>query len=133
MHHWKQPEPAFIITVRSELPTLLGRCLNSVRKQYPKCTVMVIHDGSFCTKIRDTAKEFKANYVDAAHLKCVERGLLWWSRFCNFGLMTGERYVFKMDPDTLLHRRFQSYPDLDFFGTKVGPIIQGGIVGFQNT
>jgi hypothetical protein len=74
----------------------------------------------------------RAQYVPSQRMKVHPNQAQWWHRFCEHGLTSGREIVIKMDPDALLHRKFETFPSEDIFGTVtcLGPV-QGGVKGFK--
>jgi len=128
------PKPAklaFGVTVYEESPEQLSWCLGHVRRAYPQAAVFVISDGTDVPGFRDACTEYAASYLPGERLKTLENGAKWWERFFAAASMYKADYVFKVDPDTQVHRPFRDFPPLDVFGSyDGGGRIQGGIQGF---
>jgi hypothetical protein len=66
-----------------------------------------------------------------------QRGM-WTARFLKTFLSTSYDYIIKIDPDSQIKRKFNSFPTTDIFGnvftSSYGiPYIQGGCVGFTKS
>lgn len=126
-----RPKATFIITVYREEPELLDHCLRNLRRHYRKEPVVIITDGTFDRMHPIICKRHRCGYVPGARLKTAVCGIAWWERFIRHAVYFDAPYTFKMDPDTVIHRRFQHFPQWDLFGSLRGSVLQGGIIGLQ--
>jgi hypothetical protein len=123
---------AFGLTVYCEPAEQLSWSLGHLRRAYPAADVFVISDGSDCEGYRAACAGHAARYLPGERLKTLENGARWWERFFTVASGYKSEYVFKMDPDTQLHRPFRDFPRWDVFGSyDGGGRIQGGIQGFS--
>jgi hypothetical protein len=127
----RQTTPAFGITIVEEGPELLSKCLRNVRSVYPQAPIFVISDGHENGAYPAVCRANDAMYHLGICLKLLEHGAEWWHRLFLFAARCNTDFVFNLDPNALLHRRFRSYPRLDVFGSLDGRMIQGGIQGFS--
>jgi hypothetical protein len=116
-------------------------CLENLRANYPASRIVIINDGDGDSYL-DIAKEWRCAYIDGDHLMTLETGHLYVSRLLTSLLDGPEQYLFKIDPDTKVWRRFRSLPAFtSVFGTietvsesrreeiAVPCNVQGGCIG----
>ncbi len=122
----------FGITVWNEPIELLQNCLHHLRNCYPESRAFLITDGQDFSGYRSACAQHRVEYLPGERLKVLAAGAKWWDRFFRVADRSPSDYVFKLDPDTLLHRRFLYFPPYELFGTPEGAHrIQGGIQGFR--
>jgi len=114
---------------------LLDDCLESLRAHYPDVRVIIRSDGDENPAIGVTGRRHRAEVVYGEWLFCLERGGEIVDEMLRLFLLAPTRWLFKIDPDTRIHRRFDRLPATDcIFGTvqQQGGLfsIQGGCVGF---
>ena len=112
----------FGITVRNEAPQHLGACLHRLRQAYPLTNVFVISDGNDLEGYQSVCRKHNTEYFAGERLKmlCTARnGGIDFSR----ALTYDADFIFKMDPDTWLHRSFRFFPTWDVFGSVSGTTI----------
>lgn len=114
------------ITVANEPFKLVQRCINHVYAAYPNAAVVVIAD-----QLRPDLGYINARFVQSCPLKNQPSGALWWDRLFAEALKEDGEYIFKIDPDTLVHKPLTFFPNCDCFGTLLGKgmmkeHIQGG-------
>lgn len=104
-------------------------CLAALRQHYPHVRVIVVSDGDRDLRYAALRRRFGVEFHLGERLyprqyggRMIERMLRLW------GLQTD--YLFKIDPDALVHRRFQWLPEepVALFG-DCQPL-QGGCVGY---
>lgn len=114
---------------------LLDGCLSSIRGAYPDARVLVRSDGDDDPRIATIAAAHGARFVDDINRYGLTHGgdyvQVMFERF----LEAPTDWLFKIDPDTRVHRRFEALPDgCRVFGTlqRQRPLysVQGGCIGF---
>jgi hypothetical protein len=114
---------------------LADRCLADLRAHFPDARVLVRSDGDSDPRHDGLASRYGADFRREPRLFPVENGGAVMERMFE---LFGERptpYLFKIDPDTVVQRRFRFLPARDgYFGTLQGApgyvSIQGGCLGF---
>ncbi len=112
-----------------------AECLTDLRKHYPRSRVILRSDGDPDPRFPILAKRNHADFRAESRLFGIENGGAVIERMLVLFLEKPTRYLFKIDPDTVIHRRFQSLPVRSgLFGTlqteQETPSIQGGCLGF---
>jgi hypothetical protein len=104
-----------------------------ISRVYPGSHVVLLPDGTHTAgrPWPDVGVSVRSN---EERLYAVENGGLVVQRHLEAFLDSGARWWFKVDPDTVVWRRFGSLPDgICFFGTmqggRPGPSLQGGCIG----
>lgn len=110
-------------------------CLADLRKHYPDSRVILRSDGDSDPRLPILAERQRSNFYGESRLFGIENGGAIIERMLVLFLETPTRYLFKIDPDTVIHRRFQYLPVRSgLFGTlqteHETPSIQGGCLGF---
>lgn len=117
-------------------------CLKQLRKIYPASRVIMISDGDDDPRFPELAARHQAEYTAGERLYPIENGGKMVQRMLDAFLARPSKYLFKIDTDTRVHRRFRYLPQgRCIFGTlehetlrgqfKLGyPNVQGGCVGF---
>lgn len=110
-------------------------CLRDLRKHYPASRVILRSDGDPDPRFAILAKRNKVDFRAELRLFGVENGGAVIERMLELFFERPTRYLLKIDPDTVIHRRFQYLPARSgLFGTLQGgeetPSIQGGCIGF---
>ena len=110
-------------------------CLRDLRKHYPASRVILRADGDPDPRFRLLAERHRVDFYDEPRLFGIENGAAVVERMLVLFLEKPTRYLFKIDPDTVIHRRFRYLPVRSgIFGTpQCGPetlSIQGGCMGF---
>jgi len=116
-------------------------CLPLLRESYPTSRVVLITDGDD-DPYEDIAAQYHCDYRAGQHLMKLDTGHLFVRRLLVELLRGPERYLFKIDPDTRIWRRFSGLPEApSLFGTletvsegRQAPIagppnVQGGCIG----
>ena len=119
----------------------LSWCLPHLREHYPSSRVTIIGDGDG-VNYRILAGKWNCDYVVGQHLMRLESGHRYVRRLLACLLSGPERYLFRLDPDALVWRRFTSLPRFScMFGTietlseahldevAFPPNLQGGCIG----
>ena len=122
----------------SDLPP----CLDGIRTVYPDCRLLLVSDGDDDPNLPGLANRYGGELVLGERLFPSSNGGKIVQRFLNVFLQQPTDYLFKLDPDTRVHRRFRYLPTTrSVFGTlesvtSIGqvaidpPNVQGGCMGF---
>ena len=109
-----------------------------LRKHFPHARTVVRSDGDDNQENRELANRFDVDYRDEDRLCPIENGGAVIARMLELYLEQPTKYLFKIDTDTAVYRRFRFLPEQSgLFGTlqtnKQGkcPSIQGGFIGFS--
>ena len=110
-------------------------CLRDLRRHYPRSRVILRSDGDPDPRFPFFAKRYHADFRGESRLFGIENGGAVIERMLTIFLEQPARYLFKIDPDTVIHRRFRYLPVLSgVFGTLQcvpdTPSVQGGCMGF---
>lgn len=110
-------------------------CLRDLRRQYPGSRVVLRSDGDQDARFPLLAQLHNAEFRGESRLFGIENGGAVIERMLILFLEKPSRYLFKIDPDTVIHRRFRYLPVRSgVFGTlqceAETPSIQGGCLGF---
>ena len=110
-------------------------CLKDLRKHYPASRVVLRSDGDQDPRFPLLARDHKVDFHGELRLFGIENGGAVIERMLELFLERPTRYLFKIDPDTVIHRRFRYLPVRSgLFGTpqteSETPSIQGGCMGF---
>jgi hypothetical protein len=112
-----------------------AECLADLRKHYPSSRVILRSDGDPDPRFPILARRNEADFRGESRLFGIENGGAVIERMLVLFLERPTRYLLKIDPDTVIHRRFQYLPVRSgLFGTmqteEETPSIQGGCLGF---
>jgi hypothetical protein len=112
-----------------------AECLGDLRRHYPASRVILRSDGDSDPRFPALAKHNDADFRRESRLFGIENGGAAIERMLVLFLEKPTRYLFKIDPDTVIHRRFRYLPVRSgLFGTlqtvPETPSIQGGCMGF---
>ena len=112
-----------------------AECLTDLRRHYPASRVILRSDGDPDPRFPILARRNKVDFRSESRLFTIENGGAVIERMLELFLEKPTRYLFKIDPDTVIHRRFEYLPVRNgLFGTlqleHESPSIQGGCVGF---
>ena len=112
-----------------------AECLTDLRKHYPASRVILRSDGDSDSRLPTLAERNDAEFHGESRLFGIENGGAVIERMLVLFLEKPTRYLFKIDPDTVIHRRFRYLPVRSgLFGTlqtvQETPSIQGGCMGF---
>lgn len=110
-------------------------CLNDLRKHYSSSRVILRSDGDPDPRFFLLAKNSQVDFRQEARLFEIEQGGAIIERMLELFSEQPTRYLFKLDPDTVIHRRFKYLPlRTGVFGTiqceTESPSVQGGCMGF---
>jgi hypothetical protein len=113
----------------------MAECLRDLRKHYSVSPVILRSDGDPDPRLPVLAKQYKVDFHCEERLFGIENGGAIIERMLELFIAKPTRYLFKIDPDTVIHRRFRYLPDRSgLFGTlqcvPETPSIQGGCMGF---
>ena len=111
-------------------------CLTDLRKHYPSSRVVLRSDGDQDPRFPPLASNHKVDFRSESRLFAIENGGAVIERMLEIFLERPTRYLFKIDPDTAIHRRFKYLPvHSGVFGTlqceQETPSVQGGCMGFS--
>ena len=112
-----------------------AECLGDLRKHYSSSRVILRSDGDSDPRFPPLAERHKVDFRAESRLFGIENGGAVIERMLVMFLEKPTRYLFKIDPDTVIHRRFKYLPVRSgLFGTlqleHVTPSVQGGCMGF---
>ena len=112
-----------------------AECLADLRKHYPRSRVILRSDGDPDPRLPILAGRNDADFRGELRLFGIENGGAVIERMLVIFLEKPTRYLFKIDPDTVIHRRFKYLPVRSgVFGTlqlkHEAPSVQGGCIGF---
>src|ERR1051325_4483213 len=111
------------------------KCLRDLRKHYPVSRVILRSDGDPDPRFPLLARSNKVEFHQESRLFGIENGGAIIERMLELFLERPTRYLFKIDPDTVIHRRCKYLQVRSgVFGTlqceTETPSIQGGCMGF---
>lgn len=109
--------------------------LQELRDHFPRARVVVRSDGDSDPRFRVLSHRFNVDYRAEERLFPARHGAVVVQRMFEIFLEQPTAYLFKIDPDTRIHRRFRYLPaETAMFGTVQGApdylSIQGGCIGF---
>jgi hypothetical protein len=112
-----------------------AQCLADLRKHYSSSRVILRSDGDPDARLPILAKRHQVDFREESRLFEIENGGAVIERMLELFCEKPTRYLLKIDPDTVIHRRFQYLPGRSgLFGTmqteEETPSIQGGCLGF---
>jgi hypothetical protein len=112
-----------------------AECLQDLRKHYSTSRVILRSDGDPDPRFPILAEDHNVDFRAELRLFGIENGGAIIERMLALFLERPTRYLFKIDPDTAIHRRFKYLPVSNgIFGTlqleHETPSIQGGCLGF---
>ena len=110
--------------------------LTQLRRHYPAARIMVRSDGDDDPRLDALAEALRLEVRRGRRLFTVENGARLVHTMLEMYLEDPAPYLFKIDPDTDFHRRFQRLPEAGgHFGTVMrvdgSPAVQGGCMGFS--
>ncbi len=113
----------------------VAECLADLRRHYPRSRVILRSDGDADPRLHVLAERYEADFRAEPRLFVIENGGAVIERMLVMFFERPTRYLFKIDPDTVIHRRFKYLPARGgLFGTlqleHVTPSVQGGCMGF---
>jgi len=111
-----------------------AECLEDLRRHFPYAPVAVRADGDEDPRYAGFSERFKVEIHYGPRLFTVEHGGALIVTMLKMFLKSGCQYLFKIDPDTHVHRAFYTLPTKDcVFGTLQGEptclSVQGGCLG----
>ena len=112
-----------------------AQCLADLRKHYPQSRVILRSDGDPDSRLPLLAASNDVDFRGESRLFGIENGGAIIERMLALFLERPTPYLFKIDPDTVIHRRFKYLPVRNgVFGTMQcepeTPSVQGGCMGF---
>jgi len=122
----------FALTYKNYEATV--ECLDDLRRHYSTSRVILRSDGDPDPRLPVLAERHRADFHGESRLFSIENGGAVIERMLVLFLEKPTRYLFKIDPDTMIHRRFKYLPlRSGLFGTlqteQETPSIQGGCLG----
>lgn len=124
----------FIVNFYNEIH-IIERCLSSIRCHYPNSELILISDGNNDPELKNIAERCSARLVLDVRLKTLRHGGRWVHRYCNEFYKGISDLLIKVDPDSIMHRKFTEIPASDYFGPLVPgwpfPLINGSCKGFS--
>jgi len=112
------------------------------RRHFPGSRIVIISDGDD-DRYDDLAARYRFDYIRGQHLMALDSADLYVTRLLNALLAGPETYLFRIDPDARICRRFRQLPAFSsIFGTletvtaglgiaiDVPANVQGGCIGF---
>jgi len=111
-------------------------CLKDLRKHYLSSRVILRSDGDQDPRFPLLASGNEVDFHEELRLFGIEHGGAVIERMLKLFFERPTRYLFKIDPDTVIHRRFKYLPVRSgVFGTlqceDETPSVQGGCMGFS--
>jgi hypothetical protein len=115
-------------------------CVGEIRRHYAASRISVISDGD-ATDYGPLAVEFGLSFVRGEHLRPTATGHLYVERLLKTMVSGPETYLFKIDPDTWIRRRFNKLPLFscllgtiesisEVYRQEIAPAnLQGGAIG----
>lgn len=112
-----------------------AQCLADLRKHYSTSRVILRSDGDPDARLPVLAARHEVDFRGELRLFSIENGGAVIERMLELFVEKPTRYLFKIDPDTAIHRRFKYLPIRSgVFGTMQTeletPSVQGGCMGF---
>jgi hypothetical protein len=113
----------------------VAECLSDLRRHYSRSRVILRSDGDTDPRLPILAHRKQVDFRAESRLFNIRNGGAIIERTLELFFEKPTRYFFKIDPDTVIHRRFQYLPVRSgLFGTlqcvPETPSIQGGCLGF---
>ncbi len=119
---------AFVVNFFREDDALVEGLAEALQHFYPAAPIVFIGDGVPASgQLRS-----RVAVCEAPRLKHLPSGE-WTERYLRLGLALVTDFIIKLDPDTMIWRRFLLPEGLDYFGTisNLGAFVRGGAVGFS--
>lgn len=106
-------------------------CLDLVRIAYPAARIVVDVDGDQDPGWKRLETLHRAEVYYGERLFLLARGGAIVNRMLRHHLddPEGRRWIFRIDTDTEIRRRFNYLPEADYFGSYVEGLVQGGFIG----
>ena len=113
----------------------IAECLADLRRHYSESRVILRSDGDPDSRFPILAASNAVDFRGESRLFGIENGGAVIERMFALFLERPTRYLFKIDPDTVIHRRFKYLPVRSgVFGSlqceQETPSVQGGCMGF---
>jgi hypothetical protein len=110
-------------------------CVRDLRRHYPTSRVILRSDGDLDPRFSVLARDNQIDFRQEQRLFEIKNGGAIIERMLELFCEGPTRYLFKIDPDTVIHRRFKYLPlRSGVFGTiqceVESPSVQGGCMGF---
>jgi len=138
---YQDPDLTFFLQVYRD-HGLARACLTGLRRVFPAARVILVSDGDDDPRHAALAGRCGAEYVRGERLSAVRRGGQVVQRMLDLFLQRPSPWLFRIDTDTRVHRRFRWLPSgTCVFGTLEHetqahhepldpPCVQGGCIGF---
>ncbi|MCB9434918.1 MAG: hypothetical protein H6668_23400 [Ardenticatenaceae bacterium] len=134
----KDSQLTFYLNVYQDV-ALLNECLKQLRQVYPTSRLIIRSDGDDDPAIANVAIKYGGSCYYSQRLMALAKGGQIVHEMLRLFLLQETDYLFKIDPDTCVARKFHALPDVAcIFGRKQGcwtgePVtldsIQGGCIG----
>jgi hypothetical protein len=116
---------------------LAGQCLVDLRTHYPRARVVVRSDGDSDPRLDALTSRYGVDFRRESRLFTFENGGAVIERMFDLYAERPTPFLFKIDPDTIVQRRFRFLPARSgYFGTLQGAptyvSVQGGCLGFTS-
>lgn len=96
----------------------LGRwSLGLLRKHYPQSRVIVVSDGDDDPRWTEVCRELSCEFILQDRIYGMEHGTKLWIKRFEYFAKAPTKYLFKIDTDTAVHRRFNYLPNFFVFST----------------
>lgn len=131
-------DPCFLFHVHDD-QRLGMRLADQLRVLYPLADILCIADGIDNKGFKRYAKSHQITYLVGERLKLRRHGGAWAERFLKFYLENSQApYLIKLDADSYIWRKFESFPTADLFGAiRVNDrgikVLRGGCAGYQRS
>jgi hypothetical protein len=141
---YQDPDLTFFLQVYRD-HGLARACLTGLRRVFPAARVILVSDGDDDPRHAALAGRCGAEYVRGERLSAVRRGGQVVQRMLDLFLQRPSPWLFRIDTDTRVHRRFRWLPaGTCVFGTLEHetqahhepldpPCVQGGCIGFTRS
>lgn len=126
----KDEDICFCFVVYNEVQ-LSKKLISNLQNFYPNSDIICITDGISYLELEHFCNQKKVKYVVGNRLLSEEYGGLWLERhLLKYLEFSNAKFMIKVDPDTLLNRKFSYFPSEDLAGDlcfqKSLKFIQGG-------
>lgn len=112
--------------------------LGCLRKHYPQSRVIVVSDGDDDPRWSEVCRELSCEFVLQDRIYGMEHGTKLWTKRFEYFAKAPTKYLFKIDTDTAVHRRFHYLPNFMVFSTVLfwpGAVndgrASGGFIGIR--
>ncbi len=91
--------------------------VRNIRKFYPACKIIIVSDGDPDDRYNVLAEKYDARAIYQERLYPASNGAKMLHKRLEYFLEDPTDFLFKVDTDTGIHRRFRYLPDYPAFGT----------------